>query len=353
MFNIRGKGIPGNDYCYDPVCKSSGECDESNDYCDGMRPILKYAENSDGIHKFSILQITDIHFGEENYKDEKTYAALDKILSSENPDLIILSGDQITFEDATKKGAFCYYEVLAQKLKKKGVPFALIFGNTDVENVDEVDGIPKTTRKMLVDFHNTHQLSLTRSGPEGVPGETNYFLDVYHNDKVASRIFLFDTGGGNLEEIDGSEHIDWFKKNNDLSIPVIVFHHIPTEDSIFEYDSDRCKGFHEANTISAVKYNAGLYRALADAGNVKLLGFGHNHQNGFCCKGEVGEVDFCFGRRSGYGGVKPGYEKGARLYTFELDSSGTFSGWKSHVRMESTDIEDTFNPSDFDILQNY
>ncbi|KNC87744.1 hypothetical protein SARC_00178 [Sphaeroforma arctica JP610] len=98
---------------------------------------------------------------------------------------------------------------------------------------------------------------------------------------------------------------------------------------------------------NGIESNISLFGAtIADAG-IKLVAFGHNHGNDFCCSATIDgqeqhkdsmstrQLGLCFGRHSGYGGYgEKRWAKGARVY--ELDLSVTHVA--THVRLEDGTI---------------
>jgi Calcineurin-like phosphoesterase len=84
--------------------------------------------------KFKILQLTDIHLGEAANtdwgprQDTKTWHLLDRVIRMEKPDLIVLSGDQLTANNVDAN-ATVYYKLLGQHLSYYGVPWAMVCGN--------------------------------------------------------------------------------------------------------------------------------------------------------------------------------------------------------------------------------
>lgn len=53
---------------------------------------LRFNEN----HEFTILQFTDLHYGEESEKDENNMKLQQKLIEWVKPDLTVLTGDMIS-----------------------------------------------------------------------------------------------------------------------------------------------------------------------------------------------------------------------------------------------------------------
>jgi Calcineurin-like phosphoesterase len=81
--------------------------------------------------KFKILQLADIHLGEAQdtewgpRQDINTWRLLDRVIPMEKPDLIVLSGDQLTANNVDAN-ATSYYRLLGQRLSYHGVPWAMV-----------------------------------------------------------------------------------------------------------------------------------------------------------------------------------------------------------------------------------
>jgi hypothetical protein len=196
-----------------------------------------------------------------------------------------------------------YYEILAEKLTKYNVPWALLFGNHDdaafvppegyavttSNNLEEEPAMqnPKTSRMDLVRVDQQFENSLTEAGPDELFGTTNYWISIYDAiipDVVAARIVIFDSGGGSLSQQITNDQIDWFWQRHaeyPTRVPIFAFQHIPSTN--FAYDDTTCVGMHE-DSVTPLDYDAGIVDALVQAGNVYLLGVGHDHGSDYCCQ---------------------------------------------------------------------
>jgi predicted MPP superfamily phosphohydrolase len=320
---------------------------------------------TDPFYAFHILQIADIHLGENSWtdwgpeQDRKTWIALDRLILLEQPDLIVLSGDQLTANNVDVN-ATAYYLQLGHRLNTFGIPWALIFGNHDDAPFEtgDVNGTrypAKTSRRKLLKAHRDFDLSLTMSGPESVTGVTNYWLDIFlpvtddddgeQRAKVAARVLLLDSGGGALTQQIDTSQLDWYLETRpfDPNAPVVAFQHIPSSVKDFAFEStQQCKGLQD-DGIAGLDNDAGIVEALSDAANVHFLAVGHNHGNDYCCRHSTSSLHLCFGRHSGYGGYGR-WDRGARVYQLKLNQTSGWAGWKSWVRMESGEVVDEYDP---------
>ena len=357
-----------------PATTLSSNAEDSSTSQDNViaSPRLQYRSDPTNatLLTFHILQVTDIHLGEAPdtdwgpEQDRKTWSVLDAVINAETPDLIVLSGDQLTANNVDAN-ATVYYQALADHLNRHNVPWAMTFGNHDDSDLER-DGTTypaKTSREELLRTHQQYRLSLSQRGPINVTGVSNYWLDVYlpdnqddHGEKsvLGAKIVFFDSGGGSIETQVDQSQIQWFSEtkpphhhsqdSSPTDVPVVAFQHIPSTIEQFRYRDGQCSGLSEDDGVAPLTYDAGIVEVLRDAGNVQFLAVGHDHGNGYCCHHGNSTLHLCYGRHSGYGGYG-GWDKGARVYRLLVDAtSRQFLGWSSHVRLESGEIVDEYDP---------
>ena len=101
---------------------------------------LKFNERGE----FKILQFTDTHVNIQKGQNLDIFPALQKIIETEKPDLVVLTGDIVTADDPQE--GFQHFEKV---FEETGVHWAMVFGNHDSEN--------NFSRKELADFlQNRH-----------------------------------------------------------------------------------------------------------------------------------------------------------------------------------------------------
>lgn len=325
-------------------------------------------------------------------QDLKTFHVLDSVIPIEKPDLIVLSGDQLTANNIGTKNATAYISLLGEHLSQYSIPWCLIFGNHDdapfeyrLANGTKVKKPAKTSRAELLAADRQFALSLSQPSTRNLFGDSNYELTVrlpstwlnkdpigtaierQDDDDVALQLILLDSGGGALPEKLEQNQIDWFHKSHRKKSPAAaVFQHIPTKD--FAYDGTVCEGLQD-NPVDSITKDPGIVEVLQQAGNVLWLGVGHDHGNDYCCPTSTttsntqsrvtnntnGNLHLCFGRHSGYGGYGK-WDRGARVYEIKLQRNTEISesgapilepsvGWRSWVRLESGEIIDHYKPS--------
>lgn len=307
---------------------------------------------------FTILQLSDLHLGENSWtdwgpkQDLKTWNVLDTVIPLEQPNLIVLSGDQLTANNV-ENNASAYYHILASKLSAYRVPFAMIFGNHDDMPFEDPLGNgtsrrTETSRRQLFDVLSQYTLSLTQVGPKELPGVSNYWLDVFGENQVAMRVLLLDSGGGTLRQQITLSQVDWFQRTHLPQIPTVAFQHIPTID--FQHSKERCNGSISEGRIAPLHSDGGMIAALSQA-HFHFLAVGHNHGNDYCCAHSdpstpptSSNLYLCFGRHSGYGGYNRGWSRGARVYHIRWNDHQTIE-WTSHVRLETGEVVSEYDPT--------
>lgn len=342
--------------------------------------------NNNGASSFRILQLTDIHLGEDEWtdwgpeQDQKSFAVIKKLLQYEQPDLIILGGDMLTAENIDQN-ATAYYQMLINVIQSAAIPnysgsestdnswqpiWAMLLGNHDdrpfIHRNGTVNEKAKTSRATIWDTDRSYQNSVTGqcgipsnnyvhkdlTGSKHVFGLSNFYIPIYHNDAnpkdEAARVYIFDSGGGSIDKRIDSSQIEWFKAISHKSqLPSFAFQHIPTDS--FYWQDNICSGMHQ-DGVATVSSDAGLVDALVESRSVYVLGVGHNHINDYCCHPNSSSalLQVCFGRHSGYGGYGSSESRGARIYEMVLQPSKSENkenhevSWSSWVRLETGEV---------------
>lgn len=145
------------------------------------------------MHLPQIVQFADLHFGERTHSDKQTRAVQRRILAKEQPDLVILTGDQVSgYAWDGRKGWFAkqWTNVVAE-LHAAGIPYLTVLGNHD----DEAD----LSRDEIFKLERSHDAatncSCTRRGPTGITGVSNYYVDVLEpsGNGVGARLWVLDS----------------------------------------------------------------------------------------------------------------------------------------------------------------
>ncbi|KAK3247839.1 hypothetical protein CYMTET_42036 [Cymbomonas tetramitiformis] len=292
---------------------------------------------------FKIVQFADLHYAEGETSgcknmlpawaaagpcsDLNTTQFMGEVLDLEKPDVVAMTGDNCIGSSNNTKSQRAW----RVPMEERNVPWFSMLGNHDAQGTLDRAGL------IRVDMESP--LSLTQPGPKGLYGEGNYAHQVFSSDgtKPLFNLFAMDSGAG-ADSPSGydwihPDQVAWFKQENErlgTSIPAILFFHIPVE----EYDtawpfggacaSDECVGVHKEG-VSMQGKNVGLFEIASQAGNVKMINIGHDHDNDYCAlyKG----MQLCYGGGTGYhayGSV--GWPRRSRV--LELKEDGTISSFK-------------------------
>ncbi|PRP84339.1 metallophosphoesterase [Planoprotostelium fungivorum] len=281
---------------------------------------------------FKIMQITDLHVGEDQhtwwgrFQDLLTKSTQNFLLDRELPDLAIFSGDLITAHSINNTERVTHYWAKALKpVIDRGIPFASTFGNHDAD-----DGA-LNTRHRLMEFDMKQSGSWTREGPRDIEGLTNYVLPIYDSsgEKVQVLLYVMDSGDSNDDRISKAQ-VKWvkstakeWKDKMGRHLPSLAFFHIALPEYKKIWACDKTYGLKD-DVINTVRDNNGLLDLFRTI-NTQGVFVGHDHGIDFC--GDEKGVLLCYGRHTGYGGYG-GWMRGTRMVQFRGEE------WKTWVTTE-------------------
>lgn len=315
--------------------------------------------NSD--KKFKIMQITDMQ--EIPNISIDTLALLENAVASENPDLVVYTGDQIKGYGASYKvkgkslegAVYDTVSKLLEPVTKRNIPFAVTFGNHDgqvgISNKEQFENIYKKIGNCIGEQ------------AKGIDGAGTYNIPIYSSagDKIVSNIYLFDSGtdakGGGYEPF-SKDIIKWYKDTRDQLkeksgnyVPSIVFQHIPMEEyyMVLQKTSKFTPGAIRAFRTHKNEYyvlgescndtdvlleppsvpneNTGEFDAISECGDVMAVFVGHDHKNNFV--GTYKGVDLGFTTSSGFNCYGNRANRGVRI--IELDENNP-NEYKTYTR---------------------
>lgn len=298
--------------------------------------------------KFKIMQAADLHLatgygdcrdpmppGEKCVADLRTLAFVERLIEEEQPDLVVLTGDQVNGKTAPDAQTAIYkYSALFARYK---IPYAGIFGNHDDEgNLDRaqsmaiMDGLP---------------YSLSEAGPPDVEGVGNYIIEILgrsSSSHAALTLYLLDTHSYSPDKnkYDGYDwlkesQIMWFKqtaqglkkKHKEYShIHMdLAFIHIPLP----EYRNPNSLPIlgNMTENPTAPGFNSNFKDALVQE-NVLVVSCGHDHVNDYCVPGtnkdsKTPALWMCYGGGAGFGGYGGynGYHRRIRFFDIDMNEA--------------------------------
>lgn len=276
--------------------------------------------NDDG--EFRIMQIADIQDGPLLLEITRDY--IEEMVAYAKPDLIVLSGDNIS-AGASSLGIraidLTLTEIAIDRymsiFEEYGVPVAVVFGNHDAEEL--------VTKEEQMAMYKKYDCCVAVDEGDALYGCGTYNLPIYSSadaNKIAYNLWMIDSNMYN-EEKGGYDHvhedqIDWYvKTSNELKaqnggnvVPSMMFQHIIVNeiyDVITEVpasEKDNYEYVEEYNEETGVtKYfaikpdylrtgelnempcpgtvDSEQFEAVVAQGDVVAMFFGHDHKNSF------------------------------------------------------------------------
>lgn len=260
---------------------------------------------------FKIVQFSDIQ--DDASLDPRTSAAMGRIIDSEKPDLVVLTGDNVsTGGTPTLAELKSAIDQLAKPMESRKVPWAIVFGNHDTDGLVKI-GI---TKEQMFAIYRTYPNNINPEDPKGVYGSGNALLKIIgSNNKPAFGVWLLDSNayvkqnfsGQTLDTYDWirSSQIEWYLQQSKLAenelgakLPSLMFFHICLPEFVQlaatkKYTGER----NEDECPSAI--NSGLFSALLDRGDVLGVYVGHDHVNTY--EGTWYGIHLGYGGSIGYG----------------------------------------------------
>lgn len=317
--------------------------------------------------EFKILQVADLHFSTGYGKcldpepassasgcqaDPRTLKFVNKVLDIEQPDFVVLTGDQV-FGSSAPDSETAALKALSPFIERK-IPFAIVLGNHDAEG--------SLSAKELMGLYSDLPYSTAAMGPDSIDGYGNYMATVQGKTKssVALSFFFVDSHAysknkkvypgydwikdnqliymkeeavsikDGVIEFENEKHTENGESKNKIHLSMAFFH-IPLPE--FKKTKQPVIGQHREGVISPM-YNSGARDAFHDIG-VKAISVGHDHCNDYCLLDEQqsptddNKIWLCYGGGVGLGGYGGygGYVR--RMRTFVLNTAkGEIKSWK-------------------------
>lgn len=272
--------------------------------------------------QFRILQLTDLHYMDET-TDTLTDALIQDIVLSQQPDLLVLTGDQTM----SPKSAMLY-ERMSKMLDSLETPWTFVFGNHDAEGSNHQSLITAVQGSKCLTFEPG----------DAALGYSDFRIDlVDQRGKTRWHLFFLDTHSDETYQIDhmpvwgyssvNPNQIRWYEdslrnsyRQNGSIVPSLVFLHIPPYEvqSIHREEGSIYLGEYNERP-STPPLDRGFVTAAIHLKSTKAIFAGHDHLNDFTF--EYNGLLLAYGRISGhYEYGMPGFPKGARL--IEIDQTG-------------------------------
>lgn len=270
---------------------------------------LPYVVKPEG-RELKVLQLTDVHYDQNNDKKEATLQMIAELIERNAPDVIALTGDWTSATENTQEMACAVFDTV----EKAGVPWAPVFGNHDREG--ELDSY------QYADIFATYPNCLFRAGFSNIKGVGNYVVAVKEGSadgNIVSALIMTDSHTSVKRGVEkymplGKNQVAWYRwvikglnaryaeQGMTGAMPTLCFLHIPLPEYVkaykkTDYTPDRLLGSNQEKVCCPDK-NAGLFEAMTELKSTKGVFCGHDHGNTSAClyKGVV----LAYGVESGW-----------------------------------------------------
>ena len=287
--------------------------------------------NKDG--SFKIIQIADIQDTEFQAVAVPEYIA--SILESEKPDLVVLTGDNIsagTGKTLTKLAAKYRVKTAIDKFmsvfEKASVPVAVVFGNHDGEGL--------VSKEEQMKIYESYKCCVGVDEGSEIYGCGTYNLPILSSDasKIAYNIWCFDSNM--YDDVNGGydyvhqDQVDWYvNKSNELkeanggvAVPSMVFQHIIVNEIYKAIEENKVvSGEINENPCPGTVWGT-QFSTMVNQGDVKAMFFGHDHTNTFIAKYQG--IDIVNTPTGGFGSYGDD-NRGVRVITLNENDTSTYS----------------------------
>ena len=264
---------------------------------------LRFSEDGD----FRVLVFSDTHRSNDGISDAMN-ERINTLVDRENPDLIILCGDNMFHKSVTDKETF--REVMwdiVDYFEEKQIPWMHVYGNHDDEY-----GLSKEDQQ---EVYESFDYCISKDVEE-LTGVGNYVHAVYgsNDDEMKFAVWALDSGsyiwngpeanhpGGDPYFTNSAydyirpDQVEWYKEtskqiqeyNDGEVVPGLMAFHIPLQESYLAYVENNkdslIDGMFFEGESSCGAHNAGLFDAILERGDVKAIINGHDHENTFAVK---------------------------------------------------------------------
>lgn len=305
---------------------------------------------------FTILQFNDTQ--DHHLADKRTLDLLTTAIRTEQPDLVVLVGDNINGTPRTVLEHKQAMNNVAATVDATGVAWAVAFGNHDEDSTPHT-GLDEPAQ---LAFYRQYSRNVNGAGARGITGSGNAYLPIAQprGNKAAHGVWLLDSGRYAPGQIAGqdfagypdwdwirADQVDWYlrlsqdlERRNRRVVPSSMFLHIPLWEHRFMWYSsvdDRTEAAHaravakhaivgERNEAECPgPFNSGLYNAILHRGETTSVSVGHDHINTYW--GNYYGVQLGYGPGTGYGtyglgGAQNHRLRGGRVFKLALDAGG-------------------------------
>lgn len=288
-----------------------------------MQGKLRFKEDG----TFRILQLTDIHYTEDDERDHRTVALMRELIRREKPDFIMTTGDTVYGEKNVE-----YLPLALAPLTESGIPWSFVFGNHDVEFAGNREELFAAVQKLpgCMAWHD-------EGSKDGIGNHTIGIED--GEGHVKWLVIGIDSGDYNpIEQVGGygfvtPNQIRWYQEQicrqeqQGTDFGVLAFQHIALPEHAEVYRYATCYGVKREGVCSP-RINTGFFAAMLQAGHSPSLFVGHDHVNDYY--GKLYGVTLGYGRATGFGtyGAQD-FLKGGRVFVLNQEDTSSYTTYVS------------------------
>lgn len=242
--------------------------------------------------EFKILMFTDMHLDGKNKTSKLTVAHLVENIQREQPDLVLLGGDNVT-SGLNRVRA----KQLGKIFEQLGVYWAGVIGNHEGDNPWSI------SRTEMVEIFASFDHCLMRRGADAADGDCNYLLQIQNADGSPCENFYFLDTFDEMDDATRAEYqvpadaskydgvhanqVAWFRakaaevKAAQGIVPSVVVAHIPLPQVAQAAAAGNFLYGDQRENICCSGFDSGLFAAIKETGAVDAVFCGHDHLNNF------------------------------------------------------------------------
>ncbi len=232
---------------------------------------------------FKIVQFTDLHINERAETSQHAYQLINNTISSEKPDLVIITGDVVMLNNSVK-----VWDSIACIFENHKTAWAVVYGNHE----DDFDMKRPELSKLL----NSYQFCLNSTAKQ-TTGFSNFTIPIRgSNHKTEALIYCLDSNRYSThKKVKGYgwfdiTQINWYTRtskkytvqNKNKPLPSLAFFHIPLIEYQDMIQSKDVKLYGIKNEkIASANINSGIFAQFLACGDIMGTFVGHDHNNDF------------------------------------------------------------------------
>lgn len=285
--------------------------------------------------KFRIAQFTDMHLGSRGSDVEANFQLVNKVVAEEQPNLIVLTGDNVTDADDIPSLKALWGRLIGV-LESTNVPYAIVMGNHDAE---ATDGFGADSLEVLLTNIAPHCLNYPSTAV--CFGHGNKALPIFGcNGKPQSLVYVIDSNDypadPKVKEYSDyawihPDQIEWYKSesnrythlNSGKPLPAVAYYHICVPEFNDVVKDENRYGFYLERCCPS-DINTGFFSAAFLQGDIMGMFVGHDHTNDFI--GIRSGIALGYGRQSGVAGMDENTPRGSRIVEL-YEGQRMFNTW--------------------------